>query len=151
MFLQHYRLQAPLSMDSQGKNTRLGCHAFLQGLFPTQGSKLRLLRLLYWKASSLSLPPPKLGSWFYWLQWLPGVRAWSFLSLWPGSCHLVRCFSYMTCLHPQLETLLWWEWIVWGNMKMFWVLHPGWCKGKKGEHTGVKGQRHSWHTAYACI
>ena len=24
--------------DSQGKNTRVGCHALLQGLFPTQGS-----------------------------------------------------------------------------------------------------------------
>ena len=25
--------------DSPGKNTRMGCHAFLQGIFPTQGSK----------------------------------------------------------------------------------------------------------------
>ena len=24
--------------DSPGKNTRVGCHAFLQGMFPTQGS-----------------------------------------------------------------------------------------------------------------
>ena len=24
--------------DSPGKNTRMGCHAFLQGIFPTQGS-----------------------------------------------------------------------------------------------------------------
>ena len=24
--------------DSPGKNTRVGCHAFLQGIFPTQGS-----------------------------------------------------------------------------------------------------------------
>ena len=26
--------------DSPGKNTRVGCHALLQGLFPTQGSNL---------------------------------------------------------------------------------------------------------------
>ena len=26
-----------------GKNTRLGCHSFLQGIFPTQGSNLGLL------------------------------------------------------------------------------------------------------------
>ena len=25
--------------DSPGKNTGVGCHAFLQGIFPTQGSK----------------------------------------------------------------------------------------------------------------
>ena len=30
--------------DSPGKNTGLGCHAFLQGIFPTQGSKPGLPR-----------------------------------------------------------------------------------------------------------
>ena len=29
--------QAPLSMDSPGKNTGVGCHFLLQGIFPTQG------------------------------------------------------------------------------------------------------------------
>ena len=29
---------APLSRDSPGKNTGVGCHALLQGIFPTQGS-----------------------------------------------------------------------------------------------------------------
>ena len=29
--------QAPLSMDSPGKNAGVGCHAFLQGIFLTQG------------------------------------------------------------------------------------------------------------------
>ena len=29
--------------DSQGKNTGVGCHALLQGIFPTQGSNLSLL------------------------------------------------------------------------------------------------------------
>ena len=28
--------QAPLSWDSPGKNTGVGCHALLQGIFPTQ-------------------------------------------------------------------------------------------------------------------
>ena len=30
--------QAPLSGDSPGKNTGVGCHALLQGIFLTQGS-----------------------------------------------------------------------------------------------------------------
>ena len=36
----------------------MGCHALLQGIFPTQGSNLRLLRLLHWQAGSLPLAPP---------------------------------------------------------------------------------------------
>ena len=29
--------------DSPGKNTGVGCHSLLQGIFPTQGSNLRLM------------------------------------------------------------------------------------------------------------
>ena len=32
--------------DSLGKSTGVGCHALLQGIFPTQGSNLHLLRLI---------------------------------------------------------------------------------------------------------
>ena len=39
--------QAPLSMDSPGKNTGVGCHALLQEIFPIQRSNLHLLRLLH--------------------------------------------------------------------------------------------------------
>ena len=39
--------QAPLSMDSSGKNTGVGCHALLQEIFPIQRSNLHLLRLLH--------------------------------------------------------------------------------------------------------
>ena len=42
--------QAPLSMDSPGKNTGVGCHFLFQGIFPTQVSNLGLLhcrRTLY--------------------------------------------------------------------------------------------------------
>ena len=44
--------------DSPGKNTGVGSHALLQGIFPTQGSNLRLLHLLHWQAGSLPLVPP---------------------------------------------------------------------------------------------
>ena len=33
--------------DLPGKNTGVGCHAFLQGIFPTQGSNPRLLQQLF--------------------------------------------------------------------------------------------------------
>ena len=41
--------------DSPGKNTGVGCHALLQGIFLTQGSNLHLLGLLHWQESSLLL------------------------------------------------------------------------------------------------
>ena len=42
---------------SPGKNTGVGCHALLQGIFLTQGSNPGLLRLLHWQAGSLPLAP----------------------------------------------------------------------------------------------
>ena len=39
--------QALLSMDFPGKNTGVGCHCLLQGIFPTQGSNPSLLFLLH--------------------------------------------------------------------------------------------------------
>ena len=37
------------------KNTRVGCHFLLQGIFLTKGSNLYLLCLLHWQADSLPL------------------------------------------------------------------------------------------------
>ena len=50
--------QVPLSMDSPDKNTGVGCHALLQGIFPPQGWNPHLLCLLHWQAGSLPLAPP---------------------------------------------------------------------------------------------
>ena len=44
--------QSPLSIDFPGKNTRVGCHFLLQGIFLTQGL---YLDLLHWQANSLLL------------------------------------------------------------------------------------------------
>ena len=43
--------------DSPGQNTGVGSLFLLQGIFPTQGSNLRLLCLLHWQAGSLPLAP----------------------------------------------------------------------------------------------
>ena len=48
--------QTPL-WDSPGKNTQVGCHALLQGIFQTQGLNLHLLCLLHWQVGSLPLVP----------------------------------------------------------------------------------------------
>ena len=50
--------QAPMSMDIPGKNTGVGCHFLLQGIFQSQGSNSCLLLLLHWQANSLPLSHP---------------------------------------------------------------------------------------------
>ena len=44
--------------ESPGKNTRVGFHALLLGIFPTQGSNPHLLPLLHWRTGSWPLAPP---------------------------------------------------------------------------------------------
>ena len=44
--------------NSPGKNTGVGCHALLQGIFLTQGLNLHFLPLRHWQAGSLPLAPP---------------------------------------------------------------------------------------------
>ena len=51
--LQPTRLLNP--WNSPGKNTGVGCHALLQGIFPTQGSNLPLLCLLNWQVHCVLL------------------------------------------------------------------------------------------------
>ena len=53
--------QAPRPWESLGKSTGVGCHALLQGTFPTQGSNLSLLRLLPWQADS-GKPNPRISN-----------------------------------------------------------------------------------------
>ena len=47
--------QSLLSWDSAGKNTGVGCHALLQGIFPMQGLNPHLLHILHWQVGSLPL------------------------------------------------------------------------------------------------
>ena len=65
--LQPTRLLCPWNFP--GKNTGAGCHFLLQGIFPTQESKLCLLCPLHWQADSLPLgsPLPKVKN--YWQKY----------------------------------------------------------------------------------
>ena len=47
--------QAPLSMGFLGNSTGVGCHFFIQWIFPAQGLNLCLL---HWQADSLPTEPP---------------------------------------------------------------------------------------------
>ena len=47
--------EAPLPGNFLDKNTGVGCHFLLQGIFPTQGWNLHFLHLLHWQMDCLPL------------------------------------------------------------------------------------------------
>ena len=53
-----YPIKLLCPWDFPGKNTGVGGHFLLQGIFLTQGSNPHLLSLLYCQVGSLSLVPP---------------------------------------------------------------------------------------------
>ena len=64
------------------KNTGVGCHALLQGIFLTKGSNLCLLQLLHWQVlSSLPLVLPGKPDCLYWSPIF--YFRWEFLLPWP--------------------------------------------------------------------
>ena len=81
------RLLCPRNFS--GKNTGVGCHFLLQGIFLTQGLNLRPLHLLDWQADSLSVRP--LGfvyiQWVRWAEWILSgalaIEIWLRKVLWP--------------------------------------------------------------------
>ena len=93
--------------DFPGKNTGVGCHALLQGIFPTQGSNPCLLHLLNWQAGSLPLSSVHLLSHvqFFATPWTAACQAslfitnsWSLVKLMSielgmPSNHLILCHS----------------------------------------------------------
>ena len=76
--------------DSPGKNTKMGCHALLQGIFPTQGSNpgLLLCRRILYQVSHQGSPTI--------LEWVayPSSRG----SCWP------RNWTGVTCIAGRLFT-----------------------------------------------
>ena len=60
--LWHHGLYSPASSSVHGiypgKNTGVGFHFLLQGIFQPQGSNSCLLHLLHWQVDSLPLTPP---------------------------------------------------------------------------------------------
>ena len=58
--------------DSPGKNTGVGCHSLLQGIFPTQGSNPPALQANFIQATrdiAVSLPKSTTSHWFFSVLW----------------------------------------------------------------------------------
>ena len=97
-----FQLHGPLTarilcpLDSPGKNTEVGWRALLQGIFPTQGLNLSLLRLLHWQAGSFPLGPPGKPSFFqlYDQFSLNSVRSAFLLSMQSDTSHKPSDFFF---------------------------------------------------------
>ena len=118
--LQPARLLCP--WDSPGKNTEVGCHILLQGIFPTQGSNPCLLCLLPWQPGSLSLAPPGKP------QERLAVTRWSLLNM---DTPKIKILSFWSGFLPQtgrqlgkMPWILQWQFRNLGSEEEKWILQP---------------------------
>ena len=83
------------SWDFPGKNTGVGCHFLLEGVFPTEGSNLPLLSFLCCQADSL--PLSHLGSPYicmYLCMYIWYVHMWIYI------------YAYILCVYTQTHSHL---------------------------------------------
>ena len=97
--------EAHLSRDSPGKNTGVGFHALLQGIFLTQGLNTCLLHLLHWQEGflfvCLFLPLNHLGSPKY-----ASVQFSSVTQSCPTLCDPMNCSTPGLPVHHQFPELM---------------------------------------------
>ena len=84
--------QAPL-WDSPGKNTGVGCHALLQGIFSTQGLNLCLLhcRQILYPLSHLGSPND--------CRYVLGVQTWGLLLGWQQGSKMRKSHQGINCAY----------------------------------------------------
>ena len=101
--------------DFPGKNTGVGCHALLWGIFPTQGSNFCVLCLLYWQAVSLPIAPPGKPSLLYQFSSVQSLsRVWLFVTPWitapqaslsiTNFWSLLKLMSIESWCHPAISS-----------------------------------------------
>ena len=100
--------------DSPGKNTRVGCHALLQGIFQTQGLNLDLLHWRQILYHLIHLESPRILAWVVY----PFLRGFSQSRKWTGvSCIAGGFFTswatrvaqvYTLAPGRRIKNLLWW-------------------------------------------
>ena len=106
-----YPARIPCPLNSPGKNTGVGCHSLLQGIFPTQGSNPSLLhcrQILY----HLSYPGSKYFICLYWISrflWLEFVL-FIFLSqpvtkLSMVNKYILNAFNGMIIIYRKLKKI----------------------------------------------
>ena len=115
----------------------MGCDALLQGIFLTQGSKLHLLCLLHWQASSLPLVPPGKPHKCYNKC---DISPWRRLDVFWVSEHQKGCS--------------WWATVKWWKQRVIWNWLESYCARCKWVVTHSTGCELGWHASFtvcACV
>ena len=111
--------------DFLRKNTGVGCHFLLQGIFPIQGSKLHLLCFLRWQVDSLAwhhLESP-LNSYFKSISigkiCYTGLLSFYFFAfIWHALDYYFPCVTDW-CLHPLPQIICWsFKLLVWPYLQL---------------------------------
>ena len=102
-----------------GQNTGVGCHFLLQGVFLTQGSNLRLLGLLHWRADCFTTVPTCVNKLITWKGQLWALRKVihvkslriSYLQPWPRTSTVLGTWASLFLLLQlfilQVTAVLW--------------------------------------------
>ena len=90
------RTGSSVHADSPGKNTGVGCHALLQGIFLTQGLNPELLCLLCWQVGSLPLVSPRKPSQLGWWDLFMDPRTPAFLPWSPRWFNVKQNLEWIT-------------------------------------------------------
>ena len=114
--LQPSRLLCP--WDCPGKGTRVGCHALLQGVFPTQGLDLHLLHLLHWEVGSLPLCHLEHYYDRGWDGWMASLTRWTWVWVssgcwwWTGKPGVLQSMGLQRVRHNWATELNWTDYTV---------------------------------------
>ena len=104
---------APLSMGFSSKNTRVGCHNLLQGIFPTQGLNLYLFSLLHWQVGFLSLAPSGKSYIYPGYMYSEGtythIHIWhiqiSWISVYPVYIHIQNMYIHIKNIYTDFQNI----------------------------------------------
>ena len=151
--------QAPLSMDFPGKNTGVGCHFLLQGIFPTQGSSPSLL---HWQVNFF-LPLSHLEAPFSHLHGKKFHEKFMCLSLWQEpiimkililngfillkvSAHSKDLEKWFSMEH--ISKSLWWTPLVVPCLRIYLPIQETWVQSLVQEDSTGNGQLKAMHQNY---
>ena len=103
--------------DAPGKNTGVGCHVLLQGIFPTQGSNPHLLKLLHASGFLTTEPPwgtpnifqPSAKNWHEMEKWMCNCgrlreNSHGYAPTTRSSCYLCRGLRIRDCCYTHWQT-----------------------------------------------
>ena len=122
------------SWDSPGKNTGVGCHAFLQGIFSTQGWNPSLWRVSYiagklFTSESLGKPPVMNDTNTYRVRTSSIQKVGGSGLPWTSSKGESQKHMLATCNRVCVKTSRWWVLMRWGGVlirdSFFWKKKGG--------------------------